>query len=257
MKKPDFRTARFVTFGNVNRIHGPRSPARADCILEDTTLTITARKAAFARPCRRPASSPCSPRAARRLSSSSSAGANSKYLPCIVSDQGGFDDHSFNQLGLEGVQQAAKKIGTQLQAGPVEERERLRSEHQEPHPRRTATSSSRPASTSSRRSRRPPRRTRRSTSSMVDDNSIKADERQAVVFDTDEAGFLGGYAAAELLEDRRRRHLRRPADPVGHHLHGRLRRRREVLQRPEEAVKKVIGWDVASQNGRSSAASST
>ncbi len=37
--------------------------------------------------------------------SSSSA---SKFLPCMVSDSGGFDDKSFNQLGYEGLQEAAK-----------------------------------------------------------------------------------------------------------------------------------------------------
>ncbi len=33
------------------------------------------------------------------------------YLPCIVSDAGGFDDKSFNQLSYEGVQEAADKLG--------------------------------------------------------------------------------------------------------------------------------------------------
>jgi len=37
--------------------------------------------------------------------------AASKYLPCMVSDSGGFDDKSFNQLGLEGLQAGAKAIG--------------------------------------------------------------------------------------------------------------------------------------------------
>ena len=35
----------------------------------------------------------------------------SKFLPCMVSDAGGFDDKSFNQLGLEGLQKAAKELG--------------------------------------------------------------------------------------------------------------------------------------------------
>jgi basic membrane protein A len=35
----------------------------------------------------------------------------SGYLPCIVSDAGGFDDKSFNQLSYEGVQQAADELG--------------------------------------------------------------------------------------------------------------------------------------------------
>jgi basic membrane protein A len=36
--------------------------------------------------------------------------AKSKFLPCMVSDNGGFDDKSFNQLGLEGLQAAAKAL---------------------------------------------------------------------------------------------------------------------------------------------------
>lgn len=34
----------------------------------------------------------------------------SKYLPCMVSDAGGFDDHSFNQLSYEGILAAGKKL---------------------------------------------------------------------------------------------------------------------------------------------------
>ena len=36
------------------------------------------------------------------------------FLPCIVSDAGGFDDKSFNQLGFEGVQQAADELGVEM-----------------------------------------------------------------------------------------------------------------------------------------------
>jgi basic membrane protein A len=40
-----------------------------------------------------------------------SAAATEGYLPCIVSDAGGFDDKSFNQLSYEGVKQAADELG--------------------------------------------------------------------------------------------------------------------------------------------------
>ena len=40
--------------------------------------------------------------------------AASDFLPCIVSDAGGFDDKSFNQLGYEGAKQAADELGTEL-----------------------------------------------------------------------------------------------------------------------------------------------
>jgi basic membrane protein A len=38
--------------------------------------------------------------------------AASDFLPCIVSDAGGFDDKSFNQLGFEGLQAAAETLGS-------------------------------------------------------------------------------------------------------------------------------------------------
>jgi basic membrane protein A len=44
--------------------------------------------------------------------------AASDFLPCIVSDAGGFDDKSFNQLGYEGAKQAADELGVELK--PVE-----------------------------------------------------------------------------------------------------------------------------------------
>jgi basic membrane protein A len=49
-------------------------------------------------------------------SSSSSSGSTtaSDFLPCIVSDAGGFDDKSFNQLSHEGVQQAADELGVEF-----------------------------------------------------------------------------------------------------------------------------------------------
>ncbi|NUP75692.1 MAG: BMP family ABC transporter substrate-binding protein [Sinomonas sp.] len=46
-------------------------------------------------------------------SSSGTAGANSSYLGCMVSDSGGFDDKSFNQSGYEGLQKAVKDLGIQ------------------------------------------------------------------------------------------------------------------------------------------------
>ena len=40
--------------------------------------------------------------------------AASDFQPCIVSDAGGFDDKSFNQLGYEGAKQAADELGVEL-----------------------------------------------------------------------------------------------------------------------------------------------
>ena len=36
------------------------------------------------------------------------------FKPCIVSDEGGFDDRSFNQLGFEGLEKAANELGVEF-----------------------------------------------------------------------------------------------------------------------------------------------
>ncbi len=38
------------------------------------------------------------------------------FLPCIVSDSGGFDDKSFNQLSFEGAKQGADELGVELKS---------------------------------------------------------------------------------------------------------------------------------------------
>nr|WP_218849159.1 BMP family ABC transporter substrate-binding protein [Nocardioides perillae] len=48
--------------------------------------------------------------------SGSGEAANSDFKPCIVSDAGGFDDKSFNQLGFEGATRAAEEQGVELTA---------------------------------------------------------------------------------------------------------------------------------------------
>ena len=50
--------------------------------------------------------------AAPESNGSSAAAGASDYLPCMVSDSGGFDDKSFNQLGKEGLDEAATQLGS-------------------------------------------------------------------------------------------------------------------------------------------------
>ncbi len=40
-------------------------------------------------------------------------GESSDFIPCMVSDAGGFDDKSFNQLGLQGLTAAADELGVE------------------------------------------------------------------------------------------------------------------------------------------------
>lgn len=55
------------------------------------------------------------PEATTPSDSGSSAAPALDFLPCMVSDAGGFDDKSFNQLGFEGLQQAADSLGVEYQ----------------------------------------------------------------------------------------------------------------------------------------------
>lgn len=50
---------------------------------------------------------------APETSSSAGGDAASDYLPCMVSDFGGFEDRSFNQLGAEGLEAAAATLGVE------------------------------------------------------------------------------------------------------------------------------------------------
>jgi len=47
-------------------------------------------------------------------SSGSSDGAAADFLPCIVSDFGGFDDQSFNQSSFEGMKKASTELGVEF-----------------------------------------------------------------------------------------------------------------------------------------------
>ncbi len=127
--------------------------------------------------------------------SSSSTAASSKYLPCIVSDSGGFNDHSFNQLGLQGVQQAAKKLGTsykQVQSKTASDYTPNVSQLISEKCNIIVASGFNLVSTVQAAAKS----NAKTDFAMIDDNSIKAPNVKPVVFNTNEAAFLGGYAAA-------------------------------------------------------------
>lgn len=125
-----------------------------------------------------------------------SAGASkSKYLPCIVGDTGGFNDHSFNELSLDGVIAGAKAINSNYKKVA------------------SATSSDltpginsliaqkcnlivtpgfdfeQPDTTAAKANPK-------TDFAIIDDNTINLPNVKDVVFETDEAAFLGGYIAA-------------------------------------------------------------
>lgn len=54
------------------------------------------------------------PDAAAPAESGSAATVVDGFKPCMVSDEGGFDDKSFNQLGFEGLERAANELGVEV-----------------------------------------------------------------------------------------------------------------------------------------------
>jgi basic membrane protein A and related proteins len=125
----------------------------------------------------------------------SSGAATAAYLPCIVSDQGGFDDRSFNQLGLEGVQAAAKKLGSKYKQVQSATANDYQSNVENLVAQKcniiVASGFLLAPAVKAAAAKNPD-----TDFAMIDDTSISAKNVKTVVFNTNEAAFLGGYAAA-------------------------------------------------------------
>ncbi len=119
----------------------------------------------------------------------------SKFLPCVVGSVGGFADHSFNGLALQGVTEAAKTLGTSYK--------KITGQNDNDYPpaissliKSGCTTVVAPgfdlvAAVKSSAAANP-----KTNFVMIDDNSITAPNVKDVVYETDQAGFLGGYIAA-------------------------------------------------------------
>lgn len=117
------------------------------------------------------------------------------FLPCMVSDSGGFDDHSFNQIGLEGLQSAAKDLG-------VKEKHVQSNADTDYAPNISNLVSQKCSlivtvgflladATKAAAAANP-----KINFATIDDSSTDAANVQPITFRSDEAAFLGGYAAA-------------------------------------------------------------
>lgn len=166
----------------------------------EETLTITIRRAALGSLSAIAAAAllaGCS--AAPTASTPSATPAVKDFLPCMVSDSGGFDDHSFNQIGLEGLQSAAKELG-------IKEKHVQSNADTDYAPNITnlvaqkcslivsvgylladATKAAAAANPSI-------------NFATIDDSSIDAANVQPITFRTDQASFLAGYAAASYTK---------------------------------------------------------
>jgi len=127
--------------------------------------------------------------------SSSGGAAKSDFLPCMVSDSGGFDDHSFNQLGYEGLQQAAKSLNVKYKQAESKSENDFAPNIQQMVDQncnlvvtvgfllKDATEKAAKANPDV-------------NFAIIDDNEIQAKNVKPIIFDTAQAAFLAGYAAA-------------------------------------------------------------
>ena len=170
--------------------------------------------------------------------------AASDFLPCIVSDAGGFDDKSFNQLSYEGVQQAADELGVEF--NDVESNSEndyapnIQSLVDEGCDAIVTVGFALAAATKESAAANPD-----IDYILIDDAADGGDDGatfdgqadepniKPLLYDTAQAAFLAGYAGRRLHQDRCHRHLRRSAVPDRHDLHGRLQAGRRVLRQGE------------------------
>lgn len=127
--------------------------------------------------------------------SSTKASGKSSYIPCMVSDAGGFDDKSFNQLGLDGLVKAAKDLGTTPKKVESADQTVYASNISSLVNQKCkliitvgyllsdATKAAAKANPSI-------------NFATIDDASNSASNIRPITFNTSEAAFLGGYAAA-------------------------------------------------------------
>lgn len=128
-------------------------------------------------------------------STSSSSAPKSKFLPCMVSDSGGFDDHSFNELGYDGLKDAAKSLGTTFKSA-----ESKTDADYTPNVNSMVAQNCNliitvgfllADATKTAAAANPD-----IDFATVDDNEVDAPNVQFIVFDTAQAAFLAGYTAA-------------------------------------------------------------
>jgi basic membrane protein A len=125
---------------------------------------------------------------------SNSTAANN-YLACMVSDQGGFEDKSFNQSGFEGLQKAQSELGVQIKSAESKNASdfapNLASMKTQNCDLTFTVGYMLADATKAQATANPS-----DDFAIIDDNSIDLPNVKSLVFKTSDAAFLAGYLAA-------------------------------------------------------------
>ena len=123
----------------------------------------------------------------------------SGFKGCIVSDDGGFRDHSFNQSSYEGLKAVAERRGiavSQVESQSVTDFEPNLASMVQQGCDLSVVAGSLLADTTKKVAQANPDK----HFAIVDDSSITAENVKPIVYDTAEAAFLAGYLAAGTSE---------------------------------------------------------
>jgi basic membrane protein A len=127
--------------------------------------------------------------------SSTKASGKSSYIPCMVSDAGGFDDKSFNQLGLDGLVKASKDLDASYK--------KVESADQTVYASNISSLVNQKCNLIitvgyllSDATKAAAKANPSINFATIDDASNTASNIRPITFNTSEAAFLGGYAAA-------------------------------------------------------------
>jgi basic membrane protein A len=218
------------------------------CILEDN-LTTTARRAALGGLALASTVAILAGCASAPEGDGASGGsASSDFVPCMVSDAGGFDDKSFNQLGFEGLNEAAEAQGAE--AKTVESADETvydanLSNLADQGCGLIVTVGFALADATKTAAEANPE----IDYATIDDASITADNVKPITFNTSEAAFLAGYAAASYSKTGTVGTFGGQQFPTVTIFMDGFVDGVEYYNEQKSGDVKVVGWDVASQTG--------
>ncbi|WP_098408896.1 BMP family lipoprotein [Paramicrobacterium agarici] len=171
------------------------------------------------------------------------------YLPCIVSDSGGFDDKSFNQSSYEGLVKAADELG-------IEEKHVESASEADFAPNITSlvdqgcdmiiTVGFLLADATKEAAEKYPD----VNFVILDDNSIDMENVKPVVYNTAEAAFLAGYAAADTSKTGTVGTFGGMQIPTVTIFMDGFADGVAYYNEQKDADVKVVGWDVEAQQGQ-------
>ncbi len=176
------------------------------------------------------------------------APADNDFLPCMVSDSGGFNDASFNQLGKAGLDEAAGELGVEANA--------VQSDAETDFGPNLTNLVNQGCSiivtvgflladaTKAAAEENPD-----VDFAIIDDASIDADNVKPLTFNTSEAAFLAGYAAASYSKTGTVGTFGGLQIPTVTIFMDGFADGVAYFNEQKQKDVKVIGWDVASQTG--------